>query len=103
MISQLIDQFDNHAKNKAEKQRCLAASDAPTAVNNPWLAVAEKRRQEAQQVQGSVQTKAAHAKEIEFSTPPFLGVYTNTNYDSDSTDDDALADEFRSMVVSDLD
>ena len=94
-LSQLIDQFDNHAKNRAEKQRRLA-------VINPWLAAAEKKRQEAQQVQGSVQTKAAHTKEI-FSTSPPRGVHTNTSYDSDSTDDDALADEFRSMVVSDLD
>ena len=101
-LSQLIDQFDNNARNKAEKQRRLAAP--PFVVSNRRLAfVAEKKRQAAQQVQGSVQTEAVHAEEIESSTSPPLGVSTNTSYDSDSTDDDALADEFRSMVVSDLD
>ena len=102
-LSQLIDQFDNEAKNKAEKQRRLAAP--PIAVNNRRLAfVAEKKRQETQRAQGLVQTKAVlYAEEIEFPTPPPLGVYTSTSYDSDSTGDDALANEFRSMVVSDLD
>ena len=101
-LSQLIDQIDNNARNKAEKQRRLAAP--PFVVSNRRLAfVAEKKRQAAQQVQGSVQTEAVHAEEIESSTSPPLGVSTNTSYDSDSTDNDALADEFRSMVVSDLD
>ena len=101
-LSQLIDQFDNNARNKADKQRRLAAP--PFVVSNRRLAfVAEKKRQAAQQVQGSVQTEAVHAEETESSTSPPLGVSTNTSYDSDSTDNDALADEFRSMVASDLD
>ena len=101
-LSQLIDQFDNNARNKAEKQRRLAAP--PFVVSNRRLAfVAEKKRQAAQQVQGSVQTEAVHAEEIESSTSLPHGVSTNTSYDSDSTDNDALADEFRSMVASDLD
>ena len=99
-LSQLIDQFDNNARNQADKQRRLAAP--PFVVSNRRLAfVAEKKRQAAQQVQ--TEAVHVHAEEIDSSTSPPLGVSTNTGYDSDSTDNDVLADDFRSMVVSDLD